>query len=108
MEAIQSIRVGPVDYEVVLEPLSEISHRGRSCTGYVSFDGLKIVMATKNPPARLFGIMWHEVVHAIDDLLHVGLEEKQVDQLGYGIMMVLRDNPALRSMPEWEKEVSAG
>lgn len=42
----------------------------------------------------------HEIVHAIDDVLHLNLSESTVHRLGYSLAKVLRDNPHLREFLE--------
>ena len=37
--------------------------------------------------------LMHETIHAIDEMFQIGLEEKQVEQLGVGIYNLIRDNP---------------
>ena len=40
-------------------------------------------------------VVMHEIVHAIDHILNLGLKEAGVHRLGYAIGKVLRDNPHL-------------
>jgi hypothetical protein len=35
----------------------------------------------------------HEVIHAVDEILSIGLKEKQVHQLAAGLIAVLKHNP---------------
>lgn len=35
----------------------------------------------------------HEVIHAVDEILCIGLKEKQVHQLAAGLIAVLKHNP---------------
>ena len=37
----------------------------------------------------------HETIHVIDEMFQIGLEEKQVEQLGVGIYNLIRDNPEM-------------
>lgn len=39
--------------------------------------------------------LFHELIHAADDLFVVGLTEKQVRRLGSGLYMILKDNDLL-------------
>ena len=39
--------------------------------------------------------LMHETIHAIDEMFQIGLEEKQVEQLGVGIYNLIRDNPEM-------------
>lgn len=47
-------------------------------------------------PERLFCTLWHEVLHACDDLAGAEISEEQVNRLANVIAMVLMDNEALR------------
>jgi hypothetical protein len=40
-------------------------------------------------------VVMHEIVHAVDNILNLGLREAGVHRLGYAIGKVLRDNPHL-------------
>lgn len=44
----------------------------------------------------MFVTLWHEVLHAIDDLVGAGLGEEEVDRLASGIAQVLLQNPGLQ------------
>ncbi len=35
----------------------------------------------------------HEVIHAVDEILSIGLKEKQVHQMAAGLIAVLKHNP---------------
>lgn len=35
----------------------------------------------------------HEVIHAVDEILSIGLKEKQVHQLAAGLIAVIKHNP---------------
>lgn len=37
----------------------------------------------------------HEIIHAVDFSMHLGLEERQVHALAAGLLGVLRDNPQI-------------
>lgn len=39
--------------------------------------------------------MLHEIVHALDEMYNIELEEKQVEKLGNALYMLQRDNPGL-------------
>ena len=39
--------------------------------------------------------LMHETIHVIDEMFQIGLEEKQVEQLGVGIYNLIRDNPEM-------------
>lgn len=37
----------------------------------------------------------HEIIHGVEDFMNLDLEENEVQQLGRGLMMVIKDNPRL-------------
>ena len=37
----------------------------------------------------------HELIHGIDKMYNIGLKEKQVEKLGNGVYMLIRDNPEM-------------
>lgn len=39
--------------------------------------------------------LWHEIIHAVDDFMSLGLSETLVNRLGTAIAMVQVDNPDL-------------
>ena len=37
----------------------------------------------------------HELIHGLDEMYNIGLKEKQVEKLGNGVYMLIRDNPEM-------------
>lgn len=42
----------------------------------------------------------HEIIHALDEMYIIGLEETQVEKLGNAVYMFIRDNPKMFEMPK--------
>jgi Zn-dependent peptidase ImmA (M78 family) len=39
--------------------------------------------------------LFHEIMHCIDDFMHIELSEEQTDQVANGILYILQNNPEL-------------
>jgi hypothetical protein len=65
------------------------------CDGYMELAAQ--VIAIRLQPANDYNhdTMLHEIIHAIDETLGLGMKEKQVHQLAVGITAVLKQNPEL-------------
>lgn len=64
------------------------------CDGYMEFASLKIGLRLQPAMEYNQDTVLHEVTHAIDEILSLGLKEKQVHQLAAGVIAVLKQNPA--------------
>lgn len=93
------IRIGPFGYTVSHEAVQTIRDDGRDLIGQIDYLNLTMRLAEKNAPEVVFAAQWHEVLHAIDNMMGLGLTEKQVDRLSHAVVMVLRDNPELAEVP---------
>lgn len=89
----KTIRVGAFDYSVkVVEDLPDL--------GGCNADTLSIYLRPGMPVQKTCEVLIHEILHACFDgasLAKAGrlTEEHVVDALGYQIVQVMRDNPAL-------------
>jgi len=99
---MDTVKIGPIVYTVKeVERLQDT--RGQVAWGEADFGACEIRLeATANPQFKRI-TLWHEIVHAI--LVGAGVDSSEhdevfVDQLAYGIMQVLQDNPELASAPE--------
>ena len=45
---------------------------------------------------EIFSTLWHESIHALDEIFSIGLNEEQVKKLERGIVMILNDNFVLK------------
>ena len=57
-------------------------------------DDQLIKIKLKQHPETLRETLLHEVIHAIDEQLDLGMKEKQVHRIAIGLFQVLRENPA--------------
>ena len=83
---MDKLKIGGVDYEVK-------TVKGMADNGTIDNSLCVIEINEGLSGARRKEVLWHEVVHALSHMGHVGLSEKQTDQLGHLIHMVLVDNP---------------
>lgn len=71
--------------------------QGEKPQGFCDYTGSRIVVSSK---LRSGGdkeeVALHEVLHAVDDAMSIGLKEKEVHQISVGIFSVLKDNPHFR------------
>jgi hypothetical protein len=65
------------------------------CDGYMDFASLKIGLRLQPAMGYNQDTVVHEITHAIDEVLSLGLRERQVHQLAAGFIAVLKQNPAL-------------
>jgi hypothetical protein len=80
------------DYEIVALPESDRPVLDGQCT---SGKNRKLEYDPDLTGIAADDVVMHEIVHAIDNILNLGLRECGVHRLGYAIGKVLRDNPHL-------------
>ena len=61
--------------------------------GVCKNDTLSILIADELPPDEERDTLLHEIVHAVDNQISIGLTEKKVRQIATGLMQVILDNP---------------
>jgi hypothetical protein len=86
------IKIGGIRYAVVADNRLIDSLR----SGEMRHMRAEIAVLPDATPELLPQTLWHEVLHGV--LLHAGIkdhDETQIDVIAYGIVQVLRDNPAL-------------
>jgi hypothetical protein len=89
------IKIGGIRYAVVADNRLIDSLR----SGEMRHMRAEIAVLPDATPELLPQTLWHEVLHGV--LLHAGIkdhDETQIDVIAYGIVQVLRDNPALVEM----------
>lgn len=64
-----------------------------NCDGYMSLS--EQIIAIRLQPAKDYNhdTGFHELIHAVDEILGLGLKEKQVHQLAAGLIAVMKQNP---------------
>jgi hypothetical protein len=89
---LDAIKIGGIRYAVVADNRLIDSLR----SGEMRHMRAEIAVLPDATPELLPQTLWHEVLHGV--LLHAGIkdhDETQIDVIAYGIVQVLRDNPAL-------------
>ncbi len=98
-------RIGPHDYEVVLE--NATGWDGRGSDGRINHRTLKVHLLVECLEAAcVFETAWHEHFHGVLELAGFGdHSEQMVQALGAGIVQVLRDNPWMGSLEAFKEHL---
>lgn len=95
---IDTLVIGTLPYDVALrEDLHTLDEAGRKLplNGTIAYGSLYIGVNDEVPEALQPAVVMHEALHGV--LYHAGYEEQdeaQIVALGYGVIALLRDNPA--------------
>lgn len=92
-----NIKIGGTTYPVTYR--ADLNDNHKTLYGWIRFNASEILIEEELGPQARYAVLWHEIVHGI--LNHAGIDdndEKWVSAMGYGIIQVLRDNPALIQM----------
>ena len=89
-----SVKVGPFIYKILED--GAVEQRQLYAEVYLRTFEIKIdpTIADQKLPVSL----WHELLHCLDDIQGMELDEKNVSRLANGIVMLLRDNPWLKEL----------
>jgi molecular chaperone GrpE (heat shock protein) len=89
---IDKIKIGCYTYDV-----SEVDvvEKYTNTVGQIDYNAKTIEIDKEVNGTYKLEILFHEVLHAIDNFMGIGLEENEIEKLGKGLTMVLKDNPAL-------------
>ena len=68
--------------------------------GQIDFLQEKILLNAEASEEAKKATLIHEIVHALDEMYKIGLEEEQVEKLGNALYMLSRDNKELFSTCE--------
>jgi Zn-dependent peptidase ImmA (M78 family) len=68
--------------------------------GQIDFLQEKILLNAEASEEAKKATLIHEIVHALDEMYKIGLEEEQVEKLGNALYMLYRDNKELFSTCE--------
>jgi hypothetical protein len=91
---IKSIKLFHKNIEVRYE--KEVKTKeGEVLSGMLDADGNRIFLCETLKPDDMKEVLLHELIHAIDKVMSIGLREKEVHQVSVGIAAVMRDNPKL-------------
>ncbi|MDI6617889.1 MAG: hypothetical protein QME45_04315 [Clostridiales bacterium] len=94
MNIPDKIKIGFKDYEVQKVKGNVIDDKD-ICYGVIHYDDCFIEISTIYSDDTQKCALMHEVIHGIDDIFDIGLEEKQVQQLAKGLYEVIKDNPGI-------------
>lgn len=89
------IKIIHQDYTIAFQPEPKLAD-GTRCAGFTDTENGRIVVAENLKPDNQREVLLHELIHAVDDTLSIGLKEKEVHQLSVGLYTVLKENPNLR------------
>lgn len=107
--AMNTIKIGPMNYtvtEMKNEHMIGSNSEGRaiSLNADIAYSDLLIRVNAINAPDVKVASLWHETLHGI--LYQAGQRnhpEELIEALTYGIIAVIRDNPALVEMTIGQK-----
>lgn len=88
-----AVKIGSFTYDVRRPRM--IDRFSPEVDGRCDHHALVIEIEDEIPVVRAEEILLHEMLHAIDVLMCVGLSEDQVTRLSYGLHMALKDNGLL-------------
>lgn len=93
MRIPESVKIGPFTYTVEwVDDLTDDADRNRKLYGQCHYGQQKIRLSKAVNPDSNTATFLHELMHAIDFVMQIGLKEKQVDRIATGLAMVLLDN----------------
>lgn len=93
MQIPNKIKVGYKDYEVL--KVESLDDGTNLLYGEVIYDKEQIKISKNYCDNQQKCTLIHEVLHAIDNMNNIGLEEEQVIKLGKGIYQLIKDNPSM-------------
>ena len=90
MNIPKKIKALHLEYEVVED--RNIHEGNTELFGQVQYIQQRILLNEETSYPRKCETLIHEAIHALDDVYNIGLEEKQVEQLGVALYNFLEDN----------------
>jgi len=96
---IDHLKIGPVNYQVQeVNDLHDTTEDGKKrwLHGHIRYADSVIDIGADQSGDRKVITIWHEAIHGIlDNAGHDGHPEALVIALGFGLVQLIRDNPAL-------------
>ena len=93
---LKRLKIGWKNYEISEKTVdADLISGGDRCYGRIVYGDQRIYINSEYPETQKTTTLMHEAVHGIDDLMCLGLEEKQVSALANGIAALISDNPEL-------------
>lgn len=93
MKIPEKIKVLYKDYTV--EETVNLHDNGRDLYGQIHYLPEKILLNADAKEEQKKSTLLHELVHAMDEIYNIELNENQVDKLGNALYMLQKDNPKL-------------
>lgn len=89
------IKIGPLCYKV--ETVKDLkNNEGDGLFGEIKYAEQVIRLEEEMTPERTFMVLWHEVLHAIDDQCQLCLGEQGVGTLATMLVSLFQENSELR------------
>jgi len=96
MDIPNRIKIGWREYNIkIREPDFDLIHEGQECYGQIKYQRNEILLNSLYPEDQQKTTLIHETLHGLDGVYGIGLDEKQVEQLGNALMGLIVDNPNL-------------
>lgn len=93
MRIPEKIKIGWKDYEVeVIKETGKMKDGGDELYGRIDLGKREITINKAYDDDQQKCTLVHECIHGVDELFGIGLKEEQVEQLGHGIYMLIKDN----------------
>lgn len=96
MRIPKKVRIGPYDYDLAYKETLLSDNHDAVLWGHCDFERQTIYLTTNMVSQRRETAFMHEVIHAIDDLCEIGLEERQVRALAPALVSFLKENKMLK------------
>lgn len=89
----EKIRILYKEYKIEQE--ENLHDGGDDLYGQIHYIGEKILLNSDSSEEQKKATLMHELIHGLDEMYRIGLEEEQVEKLGNAIYMLLKDNPKM-------------
>jgi len=93
---IKNVKVGCYEFEVIETEDPIIIENNSNYSGCVDYHDIKIKIMSKLANSYKYQILWHELLHVLISYFDIDFkndnEEKIIDCLARGILMILKDN----------------
>lgn len=88
---LSSLKILGQTYSLVFKPSSDME----DALGLCISDKNIIQLREKMTPEKEAEVIIHESIHAISNMMEIGLKEKQVSALAVGVLALIKDNDCL-------------
>jgi len=91
MNIPKTVKIGYKNY--LVKEVEHLDDDERLLYGQILYNDEVISLSKKYPENQMKCTLVHEIIHGIDDLMGVGLQEDLVEKLAKGLYQVIQDNP---------------